>query len=145
METGLLHLHGSLRYIVLLLLILALVFAWKGKSGGHAYEGIYKRMPMFAMILLHIQLVLGFAVYFMTGKHQMFGMIKQSDIRFLVLEHPVGMLLGIILVTIGYSLAKRAGSASKAFSRVISMYTLGLLVIFLSIPWPFLREGAKWF
>jgi NADH:ubiquinone oxidoreductase subunit 2 (subunit N) len=145
METGLIHLHGSLRYIVLLLLVLALIFAWKGKQGQLAYEGIYKKMPLFAMVLLHIQLVLGFLIYFITGKHQMFDQMKVPEIRYMILEHPFGMVLGILLVTLGYSLAKRAKSSGQSFSKLLVFYALGLLVIFMSIPWPFLRENGKWF
>lgn len=62
METGLLHLHSSLRYVVLAALLYAII---KGsKAGEQAVEGKERRPYLIAMIVAHIQLLLGLGLYF---------------------------------------------------------------------------------
>ena len=63
MVTGLLHLHSSLRYIVLLVLVYAIVKGWQ--AGDCKVEGKARRPYLIAMIVAHIQLLLGLGLYFM--------------------------------------------------------------------------------
>jgi len=55
------------------------------------------------------------------------------------------MIIAIALITIGFSLSKRAQESITKFKRVAVFYLLGLIIILSSIPWPFRIPGAGWF
>ncbi len=143
METGILHLHGGLRYIVLALLIWAIVSNLLRK--GQPFGSADRKLAMFAMVSTHIQLVLGILLWVLLGHVNNLAMMDNAVLRFKALEHPVAMLLGIILITVGYSTAKRMKNDAAKRKRIALFYALGLLVILSRIPWPFVVEGGKWF
>lgn len=148
MLTGLNHLHSSLRYVIVILFILSILSAfikWRGKKGFTKGD---KMLYMFTMVFCHIQLVIGLILYFGYEHYRSFsteGAMKISALRFFAMEHFAGMLLGIILVTVGHSLAKRTVDEVKKHQKIFIFYTISFLVIFFSIPWPFLKDFGTWF
>lgn len=143
METGILHLHGGLRYIVLALLLWAIISNLLRKN--QPFGAADRKLAMFAMVSTHIQLVLGILLWVLLGHVNNLAMMDNAVLRFKALEHPVAMLLGIILITAGYSTAKRMSHDAAKRKRIALFYALGLLVILSRIPWPFVVEGGKWF
>ena len=144
MYTGLVHAHSGLRWVVLILLIAAVVVAigkWQGRSG---YTDGNRKLYLFTMVAVHTQLVIGLILYVISPKVN-FSMIGDKLYRFYTVEHTAGMLIAIILVTVGYSLSKRATDAVKKQRLVGIFYGIGLLLILVSIPWPFRNLGAGWF
>ncbi|HLW39712.1 MAG TPA: hypothetical protein VKX31_04920 [Brumimicrobium sp.] len=143
---GLIAAHSGLRYIVLLLLVIAVVNALLNlKSGKFSKKD--KLINLFAMVVLHIQLLLGLALYFISPKVK-FGSdtMSESIFRFFTVEHLLLMLIGIILVTLGYSKSKRQEDLTRKHQLVLRYYGLGLIIIFLAIPWPFIYNvGAGYF
>ena len=67
METGLLHLHNLLRYAVIILLIINLLKSFNGWFNKKEYMDSDNKMSLFLMIAAHIQLLLGFGLYFMSS------------------------------------------------------------------------------
>ena len=141
------HAHSGLRWVVLVLLLAAIGNAFVKRSGGSLYPG-KDSLALFAMISVHIQLLLGLALYLFLSPKVSFdeNVMSNAVQRFYTVEHLVGMLLGIALVTIGYSKAKRQAQINKGWKTIGVFYLLGLVVILVSIPWPF-REGlgGAWF
>ena len=136
------HLHSGLRWVVLILLIWAIANAFSAKH----FEKKHKMVNLFAMVTLHIQLVIGLIQYFTSAKVQFSeGWMKEPLLRFYGMEHLAGMLLAIILITIGYSKAKRKESDADKFKVIRLFYSIGLIIILLSIPWPFRANlGGGW-
>ena len=98
------HSHSGLRWLVLLFLVLAVVNAFTAKS----FEKKHKMINLFALITVHLQLLIGLFQYFLSDKVQFIDdWMKNPLLRFYGMEHLVGMLLAITLITIGYSKAKR--------------------------------------
>ena len=67
--------------------------------------------------------------------------------RFFVVEHLLGMLIAIVLGTLGHSLVKRATDDGIKYKRQFLFFGLALVIIIASIPWPF-RPGFQnygWF
>ena len=62
--------------------------------------------------------------------------------RFFAFEHPLGMLIAIILLHIGKAQGKKAISDRSKHRRTLTFYFLALLIILVSIPWPFRQIGA---
>lgn len=140
------HAHSGLRWVVLVLLVLTIVNALGKRNGGTVYPAKNK-LALFGLISVHVQLLLGLVLYLFLSPLVSFeeGVMSNSVTRFYTVEHLVGMILGIILVTVGYSKAKRQAGINKGWKTVAIFYTLGLLVILGSIPWPFRDLGAGWF
>ena len=57
----------------------------------------------------------------------------------LAVEHWVMMLIAVVLVHVGYAMAKRAEASVDKFKKSAIFFTIALLIIFASIPWPFMR------
>ena len=136
------HLHSGLRWVALILLIWAIANAFSAKH----FEKKHKLINLFAMLTLHIQLVIGLIQYFTSAKVQFSaGWMKEPLLRFYGMEHLAGMLLAIILITIGYSKAKRKENDADKFKAIRLFYSIGLIIILLSIPWPFRANiGGGW-
>ena len=145
--SSLLHIHSGFRWIVLILLILAIFNALKSQSSGK-YLKKDKMINLFAMILLHIQFVIGLGLYFSSSKVSFAkGWMGEAIQRFYGMEHLIGMILAIVIITIGRSKAEKKLKGSRDKHRKIMVtYTIGLILIIAFIPWPF-REAlaANWF
>lgn len=144
----LVSMHSGLRWVVLLLLIYAIFNAAKSMSSGK-YLKKDKMINLFTMVSLHIQLLIGIGLYFISPKVSFFdGWIKDSMTRFFALEHILLMVIAIALVTIGRSRAEKKLEGTRNKHRAILItYTIGLILILASIPWPFGRWasfGAGW-
>ncbi len=140
------HTHSGLRWVALLLLLYAIINAARSLSSGR-YEKKDKMINLFAMVFLHIQLLLGIVLMFVSAKVNFAqGWMKVDLYRFFGMEHLLGMTIAIALVTIGRSKAekKRKGTRDK-HKQILVTYTIALIIILAMIPWPF-REalGGRW-
>ena len=140
----LVHAHSGLRWLVLGLLLYAIYNAiGKNKS---SYEKKDKMVNLFAMISLHIQLLLGLILYFISPKVSFAsGWMKDAALRFYGMEHLIGMLIAIVIVTIGRKMAEKQESPAQKNRKIAIWYTLGLVLIIASIPWPFRGLGGQLF
>ncbi len=134
---GLLFFHSLLRYAVLILLVASIFFAFRGYfSKGPILIG-ERKVWIFAMVACHIQLVLG--IILLWTRMDSFGTGRMA--AFWTAEHPVGMILAILLITVGRSLSKRAKAERKKQLMIGVFYLIGLILILKMIPWPFLETG----
>jgi membrane protein YdbS with pleckstrin-like domain len=136
-----LQLHSYWAYIALLILIIAVgVFKWNWFT-NKPYKMTHQRLALFTLIVYHIQLLIGFAWYFMSPPYQhikQFGMgatMKESHYRMLAIEHPIMMILAIVLITMGYSLHKKKSNDRSKFFTLALFYGIALLLILLRIPY----------
>lgn len=149
--SALIHAHSGLRWVALFLLVYAIFNAATSQSSGK-YEKKDKMINLFAMVMLHIQLLIGLVLYFTSMKVQFVEGWMSSDTaggmyRFYGLEHFLGMIAAIVVVTLGRSKAeKKLKGTRDKHRRIMISYTVGLILILLMIPWPF-REAlrAAWF
>ena len=150
MYNALLHSHSGLRWIALFLLVFAIFNAYRSQASGE-YLKKDKMINLFAMIILHIQLLIGFGLYFISPKVAFVEGWMSSETaggmyRFYGVEHFVGMILAIAIITMGRSKAeKKLKGTRNKHRKIMVSYTIGLLLILISIPWPF-REAlhAAW-
>lgn len=141
MYNGLLHAHSGLRWIALVLILAAIFNAIASKSKG-TYEKKDKLLNLFAMISLHTQLLIGLGLYFMNERLRISyakGWMTSDDgiHRFFGMEHFIGMLLAIVVITIGRKKAEKSIENSDKHKKIITWYLIGLLIIIAFIPWPF--------
>lgn len=147
--------HSGLRWIALLMLIFALVNAASG-IGKKIYEKKDKMINLFTMIVLHLQLVLGLILYFVNGHRKINfspdpltgeSWMANPLYRFFGLEHILGMVVAIVLITIGRKKAEKQIDDAKKHRTILIWYSIGLLIILAMIPWPFRAQlgVASWF
>ena len=137
--------HSGLRWVALLLLIVAIFNALSSKGKGK-YEKKDKMLNLFAMIVLHIQLLLGLILYFTSPKVQFIeGWMKVKQLRFYGMEHLLIMIIAIAVITIGRKKAENASNVAIKHGTIVKWFTIGLILILAGIPWPFRNLGAGWF
>ncbi|MBV8390488.1 MAG: cytochrome B [Mucilaginibacter sp.] len=129
-----LHLHSGLRYIVLLLVLLAILRAWLGWLGNVAYSDSHRKLNLFALISVHTQLLIGLVLYFVSPFVK-FGSdtMKDATTRYWTVEHLTGMLIAIALITVGYARSKRGATSDAKHKSIAIFYTLALIVIAIII------------
>ena len=146
MYTGLVHLHSLLRWLVLILLVWAIIRAIAGLSSGQKFTDKTRKFFSFTMIIVHVQVLLGLIMYFMSpvvkGAMQIEGMMKDTVARYWVIEHMAGMIVAAIIITAGYSRAKRLAEDSRKFRTLAIMFVLGFILIVATITWPFRAVGV---
>ena len=141
MYTGLVHAHSGLRWLVLVLLLAAVFVSISRWQGNKPFTDGNRKLYLFTLISVHLQLVLGLILYFISPKVN-FDALSNKVIRFYTVEHSSIMLLAIVLITVGYSRGKRASSDTQKHRLVGIFYGIGLGLILVGIPWAFRGLGA---
>jgi len=139
MYTGILHLHSGVAYLALLALVLVIFYALFGSLSGREFTEKDRKIALIAFILSHIQLLVGLILYFVSplGFSLLKGGGAMSDAaaRLTAMEHPLINIIAVVLITIGYSRAKKLSNPRARFRSVYMMYAIGLLLILSRIPW----------
>ena len=140
------HAHSGFRWVVLFLLVAAVVNAFLKWRNGAAMASSDRKLGLFALIFTHVQFLVGLVLYFISAR-VVFSPESMKDAinRFFLVEHPSLMIAAVVLVTIGYSRAKRSPSDNFAFRRTFWFYFIGLALILLGSPWPMQGYGTGWF
>ena len=144
METGLLHLHSILRWVILILLLVSIAKAYSGWTSKRVFTAGDRKVWLFTLISSHITFLIGLYLVFL-GR---FGILKASVpegtsimkdkfFRFWWVEHPVMMLIAIILVTVGYGMAKKPVADTVKFKKAFWYFLFALILVLAAIPWPF--------
>ncbi|MBY0479804.1 MAG: hypothetical protein K2Q21_00510 [Chitinophagaceae bacterium] len=151
MYQGLLHLHSLLRWIILVLLVVNIVRHFA--SVNKPFTASDKKLGLFLMIAAHSTLLLGLYQWF-TGPWGLMNILdkgmgvvmKDSAQRFWAVEHLTGMIIAIVLITIGKGVAKKDLTDAVKHKRSAVLFLAALLIILATVPWPF-REGIgrPWF
>ena len=149
MLTGLLHTHSLLRYILLIFILLSIFKAFNGWLGKKPYLPGDKKVALFTLISAHLQLVVGLILYFVSptvkiGLADMGAAMKDPGLRFWSVEHISMMLIAIILITVGYSTAKRGKDDEAKHKKIAIFFLLALIIIFMAIPWPWSAISRGW-
>ena len=131
--------HSYWAYLVLITLVLAVINAFSGVASKRVFKDKDLRLSLFTLIFAHIQLLIGFGWYFMSPWYKA---LKENGIgnidahtRLLAVEHPLLMIIAIVLITIGWSRHKKKTEDSKKFITIGLFYGVALLIVLSRIPW----------
>ena len=144
MQTGLLHLHNFLRWVILILLLISIYKAFVGWTGKKTFQASDKKIWLFTMIASHITLLLGL-YQVALGRYGIFttqlpegtSVMKDKFYRFFWIEHPTTMILAIILITVAHGLSKKSISDGEKYRKAFYFLLIALVLILAGIPWPF--------
>lgn len=133
------HLHSYWAYLTLIMLLVAVINALNGYFNNKDFSLTKDfRISLFALIFTHIQMVLGLILYFLSpyfASWQNGGVMGDSFLRLVLVEHPVINLIAIALITIGWSKHKKVLAAKSKFKTISIGYGIGLILILLRIPY----------
>ena len=134
MHTGLLHTHSSLRYIVLLLLVIVIVKSLLGLLNKKSYTALDNKFSLWLLIATHLQLLVGAVLYFVSPFVQFSGStMKDADLRYWTVEHNFMMILAIVLITIARISHKKLSTDIAKHKRLFILNTIALLIIVIAI------------
>jgi uncharacterized membrane protein len=142
----LITLHSIGRWIMLVLL---LVTIFKSLTAGEKpFTSFEKKAGLWLMITTDIMLLVGIILWLGGNwglqQIQTTGMsaVMENDVsRFFVAEHTTAMVVAVILIHIGKAQSKKNISNRFKHQRTFWFYLIALLVILISIPWPFRETG----
>ncbi len=153
METGLLHLHNLLRWVLLILLLWSIYKAYTGWKGKKTFSAGDRKIWLFTLISAHTNFLIGL-YQLACGRYGIFrtslpegeSLMKNHFFRFFWVEHPVAMLLSVILITAGYKMAKQNVADEVKYRKAFIFFLLALVLILAAVPWPFRADiGRPWF
>jgi hypothetical protein len=132
--------HSYWAYFVVLLLIFSVFNAITGVLKKKSFTDKDLRIGLFTLIFAHIQLLIGLAWYFMSPAYKALKadsafVMKDATSRLLAVEHPLMMVIAIVLITIGWSKHKKKTEDIAKFKTFVVFYGLALLLILSRIPW----------
>jgi hypothetical protein len=152
MNTALLALHSLLRWVLLFLLIASIIKAYSAWKYKKVFTKADRKLWLFTLITAHTNLLIGLYLLFF-GRFGIFTislpegtkLMKDKFFRFYWVEHPTGLIVAIILITLGYGMSKKTVTDEIKFKKAFWYFLIALLFILATVPWPF-REivGRPW-
>jgi hypothetical protein len=140
-------LHSILRWVILVLLVAAIVKSYSGMTAGRSFSEGDRKVGLFLMIAAHTTLLVGLILWLVgplgLADIRDFGfgaVMKDRIMRYYAVEHFAGMLIAIVLITIGRGVAKKSIPDAAKFKRSFWLFLVALIIILVTIPWPF-RAG----
>lgn len=137
----------STHYFLMVALLVFLIFtigkfAFK-KSDGSKFGNMEDKTTLLVLILSHIQLLIGLTLLFMGPMADNFAdmgaVMKNSYLRMMTVEHPLTMIIGVALITIGRVKIKKKEDDGAKFKTIIIFYSIALVLFLSRIPWSHLN------
>jgi cytochrome bd-type quinol oxidase subunit 2 len=123
-------LHSGFRYIIFVLLVLAIIQALLGWLGRKPYTEVNRKVNLFTLIAAHTQLLIGIVLYFLSPFVQFNSSTMKDPVsRYFTVEHWVMMVIAIALITIGYSKSKKIIMPESKHQTVFIFYIIALFII----------------
>ena len=138
--------HSLLRWGVLITVAMAGSRALAARMRKAPVGRRERGLAIAAMVLCHLQLVLGLVLYGLDLGSGLFDAMAPDHARYWKFEHMGMMLMAIALVTVGRISSKKARTEQGKHLRVAVFYLLALVVMLAMVPWPFtaMGDGRGW-
>src|ERR1700753_2019785 len=114
MYTVMVDIHSLIRWVILVLSLVAIVKSYSGMSNRKLFTASDRKVGLFLMMSAHPQLLVGLYLYLLGPwglaniRNLGFGEVMKDNVfRFYAIEHIFGMLIAIVLITIGRGAAKK--------------------------------------
>jgi len=134
--TFFLHLHSFWRWVLLVVGLAAVIKALIGWLGNRPFEHLDDQLGMIFTIVLDIQVLLGLINWVGQGWAALIPQaMSNSALRFFAVEHPLIMLLALVVAHVGRVRSRRGETALSQHRAAAIFYALSLLLIISAIPW----------
>ena len=136
-----LGLHNLVRWVALILAIVATVGSFLGWFGKRQWSERDRKIGSFFGMAMDIQLLLGLLLYFVfspitrTAIADFGAAMGVADLRFFGMEHAFYMILAVVFAHMGSILSRKAPESKAKFQRAAIFFGLSLLLMLLGMPW----------
>ena len=136
-----LTLHSWIRWIILILGIIAIFKAYAGWFGNKPYTKGDNGISGAFMGSLHLNLLIGLILYLflspiVESAFSDFGAaMGNSNLRFWAVEHILVNVIAVIVAQVGRSKAKKAIDDVRKHKLTAIFYTIAFILLISRIPW----------
>jgi hypothetical protein len=130
-----------MRWVIIVLLVIAIFKAYNGMTTKRSYDNADRKTGLFLMIAAHTTLLIGLYQWFVgpwgLSNIRALGMgrgYEKWGLSLLAVEHLTGMIIAIILITVGKGVAKKNISDTAKHKKAFWMFLIALVIILLSVP-----------
>ena len=151
MYSAFLLIHSWLRWVVLIAGLVVIVRAIGGITGRRDWQPGDAAGVRWFSIAVDVQFLLGLLLYVWLSPFirdawaDMAATMRNAPLRFFAVEHVTGMLIGLALAHVGKSKIGKAVGAAQKHKLAVIFFSLAMVVILLSIPWPGTPGGRALF
>lgn len=136
----LLHLHSGLRWLLLIGFLYLLFRSFYALIRQLHFTKTDMILVRITSILAHIQLTTGIILYFISPivnyfLHNTAAAMQQKEFRFFGIEHSIGMLAAIGLITYGSIMTKKRKKDKERFRTLAISYSIALVIILIAMPY----------
>jgi hypothetical protein len=132
--------HSWLRWVVLILAVLAIYRNYEGFSTGRKWAATDKKFNTFFIGSMHLQLVIGLILY--SGVSPMMQgiladtatLMKDKEHRFWGVEHISVMIIAVLVAQIGSIKAKKQPSDAGKFRTAFFWFLAAIILVLIMIP-----------
>jgi len=141
MYKGLLDTHNLFRWLVLIVLVLAVVFALTGWLKKRDWSKKDNITGLLLAIFADIQFLVGIVLYAFVSPitkaafNDFGAAMKNADLRFYAVEHILLMIIALVLIHVGRAKSKKSVAPWKKHRSASIYYGIALLLILAAIPW----------
>ncbi len=134
MHSLLLLFHSTIRYFVLIFLILVIVRSLMGWMNRKDYTNTDDKVSLWLFILTHTQLLIGLILFFVSPVVIFSGAsMKDSIARYWLVEHNTMMIIAIVLISVARISIKKIADTVAKHKRLFILNTIALVIILVSI------------
>ncbi len=135
--------HSGWRYLVLILLVVAILQALGGWFGKKAYTEGNRKLNVFTLISAHIQFLMGIGLYVLSPLTK--GPTSEALYRYWKMEHIAIMIAAVVLITIGNTRSKKVADAVAKHKAIAIFFGIALILIIASIAMMVKYDPSKSF
>lgn len=148
--TFFLFLHSWIRWFILIVGLLAIIFSLMGWTGKKPFTSRDNGISAAFMGLLHLNLLIGLVLYIFLSPYTQsafndFGAaMKNSELRFWAVEHILINIIAIAVAQVGRIKAKKAVSDIAKHKTTFIFYTIAFILLLSRIPWGETARLFRW-
>lgn len=151
MYSALLFVHSWLRWMVFALAVLAVLRAIAGWRSKKLFTAEDDKAGRVFTILFDVQFTVGLVLYAAVSPFTRVAMsdfgaaMRDSMLRYWAVEHIFGMIVALALAHVGRARSRRLLDPVAKHKAAAIFFGLALLIMLISIPWPFMPAGRPLF
>ena len=121
--------HHFIPFLLYVVLLISIVRAALNKIENPKKD----KFLTLSLIFAHVQLLIGIValIPFLSNGVDM----ANAASRFLIVEHPLSMILGVVVLTIGKVKAKKIEDVAKANKTILIYFIIAIVLFAIRTPW----------
>ena len=147
----LLMLHSWNRRLILIVGIIVVLLAYNGWRNKRIFSTLDNLLGTTFIGALHIQLLVGLLLYFFFSPKTVYALahfseaMKNSNLRYLAIEHGFVMILAIALAQVGRIMVHKTDDDNLKQKRSFIYYAIAMVIILLMVPYGNSQQGVPLF